>query len=327
MLTDGGNKMNNVIVEKNGKSRYFYHKPLPLSGEYMPVPSSLPGCLFQAEIYYKFNQTEYATPPNFVEKIKKSSVVLISQNEFAVGLRYVRDEMNAPILIFKVKFSKKIIQLCNENHVPIEYNKSLTQNLYLDGEVGSEIPEKFYEVIASIFANLPTVALPLKPRDAEFFISRALRYFEKKKYSKALKDSTQAIRLDPNYAIAYYTRGAIYGAQEVFDKAIVDYTEAIRLGLNFGFDYAILFNQRGFAYLKLKEYDKAIADYTEAIRLEPDTALFYGNRGYTYAKQEMYDQAIADYTAALRLDPNDGDCAERIEEIKQQMGLTKKFLK
>jgi hypothetical protein len=34
--------MNNSIIGKVSKSKYFNYRPLPLPGEYMPIPSSLP---------------------------------------------------------------------------------------------------------------------------------------------------------------------------------------------------------------------------------------------------------------------------------------------
>jgi type III secretion system FlhB-like substrate exporter len=159
--------MNNSIIGKVGKSKYFNYKPLPLPGEYMPIPSSLPGFLFLAEIQYQFNQLEYKTPPNFVAKIRKSCVVVVSKNEFSIGLRYDEKEMNAPIIMFKEKCSKNIMQLCNENNTPIKYNKPLARYLYHDGTLGDEIPEDAYKAVADILAKLSTAKVDqFAPHDA-----------------------------------------------------------------------------------------------------------------------------------------------------------------
>jgi flagellar biosynthesis protein FlhB len=146
--------MNNIIIEKMSTSRYFNYKPLPLPGEYMPIPSSLPGYLFQAEIQYQFNQLEYKTLPNFIEKIRRSDVAIISKNEFIVGLRYDKKEMYAPIILFKEKYTKNSMQLCKENYTPIKYNKPLARYLYHDCTPGSEIPGDIYEVVAVVFAQI-----------------------------------------------------------------------------------------------------------------------------------------------------------------------------
>ncbi|GHV93313.1 hypothetical protein AGMMS50268_38160 [Spirochaetia bacterium] len=293
--------MNNII-EKVSKSKYFYHKPLPLPGAYMPIPSSLPGYLFQAEIQYQFNQTEYKTLPDFIEKIKKSGVVIISKNEFAVGLRYIEKRLNVPIITFKEKYTENIIQLCKENHTQIKYNKPLAISLYHGVSLGDEIPESLYEVVAGIFAKLSkTEDVRFGPHDAGFFFNRGCEYSDKKEYDKAIADYTEAIRLNPNGATSFNNRGYVYSQQEAYDQAIADYTEAIRLNPA----NAVFFNNRGIAYALQETYDQAMTDFSEAIRLDPNDATSFNNRGYVYAEQQAYDKAIADYEKALELTQDD----------------------
>ena len=48
----------------------------------------------------------------------------------------------------------KIRQIAEENTVPVVENKPLARSLYYNVEVGEAIPEKFYEVMATILAEV-----------------------------------------------------------------------------------------------------------------------------------------------------------------------------
>jgi type III secretion system FlhB-like substrate exporter len=144
--------MDNIFIKKVDTPKYFNHKPLPFHGEYMPIPSPLPGYLFQAEVFYKFNQAEYKTPPGLIEIIKKPGVVIISGKEFAVGLRYIAG-YNAPIVVYKGKCTGNSMRLCEENRAFVEYDEPFSTGLYHDVGLGCEIPQESYEAAAAIFAR------------------------------------------------------------------------------------------------------------------------------------------------------------------------------
>ena len=144
--------MNNVIIAKISESKYFSYKPLPLYGASMPIPSSLPGFLFPAEVYYKFNQAEYKTLPDYIQEIKESDIVIVGKNEFIVGLKYIEKKMKAPIVVFKEKYIKNIIRLCKENHTFVKHQSPLARCLYDDVDVGDEIPPALYQIVAKILA-------------------------------------------------------------------------------------------------------------------------------------------------------------------------------
>ena len=145
-----------------------------------------------------------------------------------------------------------------------------------------------------------TQAIRLDPNDANAYSYRAIAYNYKGDYDRAIADCTQTIRLDPNNTPAYYERGYAYNRKGDYDRAIADFTQAIRLYSN----YANAYNNRGLAYSRKGDYDRAIADYTQAIRLDPNFATAYNNRAVEYHDKGDYDRAIADYTQAIRLDPN-----------------------
>lgn len=70
----------------------------------------------------------------------------------AVALKYPK-EVDAPFICAKGKgeVAKKMIEIANENKIPIVEDKILSQVLTLE-EIGSAIPEKTWEIVAKIFA-------------------------------------------------------------------------------------------------------------------------------------------------------------------------------
>jgi len=50
--------------------------------------------------------------------------------------------------------AKRIKEIAAENNVPIMENKPLAQALYREVEIGDVIPEKFYEVMSTILAEV-----------------------------------------------------------------------------------------------------------------------------------------------------------------------------
>jgi tetratricopeptide (TPR) repeat protein len=59
--------------------------------------------------------------------------------------------------------------------------------------------------------------------------NRAIAYFGKQDYARAVADYDQAVRLNPDYAFAYYNRGNAYQAKGDNDRAILDYDKALAL--------------------------------------------------------------------------------------------------
>lgn len=71
----------------------------------------------------------------------------------AVALKYNRNEDNAPRVIAKGRgyTAEKIIELAEQNHLPIESNENLAQILDVI-EVDQYIPYEVFSAVAKIFA-------------------------------------------------------------------------------------------------------------------------------------------------------------------------------
>jgi tetratricopeptide (TPR) repeat protein len=129
------------------------------------------------------------------------------------------------------------------------------------------------------------------------YYKRAILSYEKKEYSKAIDDMTEAIRLDPKNVDAYNDRARAWFDMKQYDKAMADFDEALRLNPQ----YFHAYNNRGRTWFMKKEYDKAMADYNEALRLNEKYYFAWDNRGNVWLAKKEYEKAIADYVQAIRV--------------------------
>ena len=88
--------------------------------------------------------------------VPKADVVITNPTHFAVALEYNRALMSAPTVIAKGAdlVAQKIKEVAGENGVPIMENKPLAQALFREVEIGDTIPEKFYEALSIILAEV-----------------------------------------------------------------------------------------------------------------------------------------------------------------------------
>ncbi len=87
-----------------------------------------------------------------MEDVKKADVVITNPTHYAVALQYNDAEMNAPKVVAKGMnlIAQKIKEIAKENNVDIVEKPSLAQELYKKTNIGDEIPEELYKVVAEI---------------------------------------------------------------------------------------------------------------------------------------------------------------------------------
>ena len=90
---------------------------------------------------------------------KKPDVILTNSNHLAVGLKYAKDKMDAPIVLIKGKnhYAQKIIEAGKINNIPISDEPNQLADLFRDVREGKQIPKKYYETIARIYSQLVNV--------------------------------------------------------------------------------------------------------------------------------------------------------------------------
>ena len=93
---------------------------------------------------------------NMMKAVPKADVVITNPTHFAVALEWDKITMIAPMVTAKGAdvIAQKIKEIASESAVPIMENKPLARALYDDVDIGEVIPEKFYEVLATILAQI-----------------------------------------------------------------------------------------------------------------------------------------------------------------------------
>ena len=87
-------------------------------------------------------------------EVPKASVVITNPTHIAIALRYDPDKDKAPVVVAKGKgdIAKRIVDVAQENDIPVLERQELARALYPAVEIGEEIPPKFYRAIAEIIA-------------------------------------------------------------------------------------------------------------------------------------------------------------------------------
>ncbi|MDA3941810.1 MAG: flagellar biosynthesis protein FlhB [Spirochaetia bacterium] len=93
---------------------------------------------------------------NMLQKVPEADVIITNPTHFAVGMEWSRESMAAPVVIAKGQdnMAKRIKSIARENNVPIIENKPLARGLFAEVEIGEIIPEKYYQVMAIVFAEV-----------------------------------------------------------------------------------------------------------------------------------------------------------------------------
>ncbi len=93
---------------------------------------------------------------NMLSKVPEADVIVTNPTHFAVGMEWKREAMTAPMVTAKGQdnMALRIKEIARENDVPIVENKPLARALYAEVEIGDIIPEKYYQVMAVILAEV-----------------------------------------------------------------------------------------------------------------------------------------------------------------------------
>jgi flagellar biosynthetic protein FlhB len=97
---------------------------------------------------------------NMMRAVPKADVVITNPTHYSVAIEYDRLVMEAPMVTAKGvdAIALKIREIAREHDVPLVENKPLARTLYQEVEIGDAIPEKYYEVMAIILAEVYKMA-------------------------------------------------------------------------------------------------------------------------------------------------------------------------
>ena len=93
---------------------------------------------------------------NMLRKVPEADVVVTNPTHFAVAMEWDRIKMHAPTVTAKGQdnMAFRIRDIAKQNGVPVMENKPLTRALFSEVEIGDIIPEKYYEVVALVLAEV-----------------------------------------------------------------------------------------------------------------------------------------------------------------------------
>ncbi len=140
-------------------------------------------------------------------------------------------------------------------------------------------------------------------RSARFELDQGLRQFEKKRYWRAVKHFSAAIRGKPDYATAYRLRGTTYHRLGLEGAAVKDFTRYVQLNPSDVRGYLL----RGDSRLFANDLEGAVKDFSRAIEFSPRSAEAYLGRGLALTGLQRYNEAVMDYRRAAVLNPRNAD--------------------
>jgi tetratricopeptide (TPR) repeat protein len=138
---------------------------------------------------------------------------------------------------------------------------------------------------------------------SDAFFYRAIAYFERGDYEKALEDLDKFLELNPDHASAWDNRGVTLERLGRYEEALGSYDKAIELNPT----HANAWYNRGVTLESLGRHEEALSSYDKAIELNPTDASAWNNRGVTLERLGRYEEALSSYDKAIELNPTDAD--------------------
>ena len=93
---------------------------------------------------------------NMIVNVPKADVVITNPTHYAIALEYQAGAMRAPRLTAKGadELALRIRRVAEESGVPIVENRPLARALYAEVEIGEEVPEAYWSVVATILSRV-----------------------------------------------------------------------------------------------------------------------------------------------------------------------------
>lgn len=170
---------------------------------------------------------------------------------------------------------------------------------------------------------------------AAAYVSRAVVYYKKDEFDRAIADCTRSIAIDSTQGEAYNVRGLAYRFSNRWNEAVDDAERACALdstNATFMDNLKKAYVSRAFNHNDNGEYDMAIADCNKAIGVDGGYALAYDTRAVSHTNKGLaagddgegdLDEAIADEQKAIVLDPNEALYKPRLATCHYNRGIAR----
>ncbi|WP_441296620.1 flagellar biosynthesis protein FlhB [Agrobacterium sp. Azo12] len=87
-----------------------------------------------------------------INNVPRATLVIANPTHYAVALRYVRDENDAPVVVAKGQdlIALKIREIAEKNGIPVFEDPPLARSMFAQVSVDSVIPPAFYKAVAEL---------------------------------------------------------------------------------------------------------------------------------------------------------------------------------
>lgn len=87
-----------------------------------------------------------------INNVPRATLVITNPTHYAVALRYVREDGDAPVVVAKGQdlIALKIREIAQENNIPIFEDPPLARSMFAQVSVDSVIPSVFYKAVAEL---------------------------------------------------------------------------------------------------------------------------------------------------------------------------------
>ncbi|KWT67445.1 flagellar biosynthesis protein FlhB [Hyphomicrobium sulfonivorans] len=98
-----------------------------------------------------------------IARVPEATVVIVNPTHYAIALRYVRTENQAPVVVAKGLdiIALKIRSIAEEHDIPVVEDKLLARSLYDKVEIDQLIPPEFYRAVANVILYLMSRGKPV----------------------------------------------------------------------------------------------------------------------------------------------------------------------
>ena len=91
-----------------------------------------------------------------ITSVPRATLVIANPTHYAVALRYVREEGDAPVVVAKGQdlVALKIREIAEENGIPVFEDPPLARSMFAQVSVDSVIPPVFYKAVAELIHRI-----------------------------------------------------------------------------------------------------------------------------------------------------------------------------
>ncbi|XP_065081951.1 RNA polymerase II-associated protein 3 [Ochlerotatus camptorhynchus] len=165
-----------------------------------------------------------------------------------------------------------------------------------------------------------TQAIELTSQNPDYYVNRALCYFNLERFENCITDCNAAIELDSTFVTAYYRRMLTYECMGNSQSAYLECQNILKMSKDASLlartkhdmerigkrlkEEADKHKTLGNKHLSEKDYQQACECFSKAISVFASEPIYYHNRSLAYYHLKKYECCLLDCNKAIELDAN-----------------------